>query len=62
MVLITVPYSEVSWGRDMAEFIWHWTTSSNNRVYTRQADVAEQAMKKGFLVIGTRPRPRVFRG
>ena len=46
----------------MVEFVWHWTTRSNNRVYTRQADVAERAMKEGFLVIGIRPRPRVFRG
>jgi len=35
----------------MAEFIWHWT-KDNTKVYTTQVDLAEQAMKDGFFVMG----------
>jgi hypothetical protein len=40
----------------MAEFIWHWT-KENKKIYTTQVDLAEQAMKDGFFVMGTIVRP-----
>ena len=40
----------------MSEFIWHWT-QENKKIYTMQVDVAEQAMKKGFFVMGARVYP-----
>lgn len=45
----------------MTEFIWRWKTDNNNVVYTRQADVAEQALQDGFFVMGLRAKPRVYR-
>jgi hypothetical protein len=40
----------------MAEFIWHWT-KENTKIFTTQIDIAEQAMKEGFFVMGARLRP-----
>jgi hypothetical protein len=40
----------------MAEFIWHWT-KGNKKVYTTQVDVAEKALKDGFLVMGAFVNP-----
>lgn len=44
----------------MYEFIWHWT-DGNKKVYTRKTDVAEKAMKNGFLVMGMKARPDIIR-
>jgi len=44
----------------MAEFIWHWT-KGNRKIYTRRIDIAEKAMKEGFLVMGIRKKPIVYR-
>jgi len=44
----------------MAEFIWHWT-KGNQKIYTKKTEVAEQAMHDGFLVMGLREKPRVFK-
>jgi len=48
------------WGRKMTEFIWHWT-KGNNKIYTRMTDVAEKAMNEGFLVMGVKEKPHIFR-
>jgi len=40
----------------MTEFIWHWT-KGNKKIYTMQIDLAEQAMKEGFFVMGARVNP-----
>jgi hypothetical protein len=40
----------------MSEFIWHWT-KGNKKIYTTQIDLAEQAMKDGFFVMGARVNP-----
>ncbi len=39
----------------MQEFIWHWT-QDNKKIFTQQTERAEQALKKGFLVMGTQVR------
>jgi hypothetical protein len=44
----------------MTEFIWHWK-KGNKKIYTRKEDIAEQAMKDGFLVMGIRKKPVIFR-
>ena len=44
----------------MAEFIWHWT-KGNQKIYTRKTDVAEKAMQEGFLVMGLKEKPHIFR-
>ena len=43
----------------MTEFIWHWT-KGNKKIYTKRTDVAERAMKEGFLVMGIKERPHIL--
>lgn len=43
----------------MVDFIWYWDKGSI-RVYTRKMDLAEDAMKRGFLIFGKMIKPRVF--
>ncbi len=45
----------------MSEFLWHWTKGERT-IYTRRTDIAEQAMKDGYLVMGTRKKPIIYRG
>jgi hypothetical protein len=40
----------------MSEFIWHWT-KGNKKIYTTQVDIAEQALRVGFFVMGARVNP-----
>ena len=44
----------------MTEFIWHWT-KGNQKIYTRKTDIAEKAMKEGFLVMGLKEKTHIFR-
>lgn len=44
----------------MYEFIWHWT-NGNKKIFTRKLEVAEKAMKEGFLVLGKKEKPRIFK-
>jgi len=44
----------------MADFIWQWT-KGNKKIYTRSNDVAEKAMQDGFLVMGIKEKPHIFR-
>jgi len=44
----------------MVEFIWHWT-KGNQKIYTRKTDIAEKAMREGFLVMGLKEKPHIFR-
>ena len=44
----------------MSEFIWHWT-NGNKRIYTKNTEVAEKAMKEGMLVMGTRLKPNIVK-
>ena len=51
----------IPWGEAMSEFIWCWTKGST-KVYTRNVKIAEQAMKKGLLVMGIKAPSRVMKG
>ncbi|MFW6120008.1 MAG: hypothetical protein ACOC80_03790 [Petrotogales bacterium] len=44
----------------MYEFVWHWN-KGNKKIYTRRTDVAEKAMKEGFLVMGIKAKPHIFK-
>jgi len=44
----------------MSEYIWHWT-NGNSKVYTKNTEVAEKAMKEGMLVMGKRVKPNIIR-
>jgi hypothetical protein len=44
----------------MTEFIWHWT-KGKHKIYTRKTDIAENAMKEGFLVMGLKEKTHVFK-
>lgn len=47
-----------SWGREMSEFIWYWT-KGERRIYTRNMEIAEKALKDGMLVMGMRVKPSI---
>jgi len=44
----------------MSEFIWSWT-KGNHKIYTRQVDLAEQAMKEGFSVMAFKAKPHIYK-
>jgi len=44
----------------MSEFIWHWT-NGNNKIYTKNTEVAEKAMKEGMLVMGHKVKPNIVK-
>ena len=44
----------------MTEFIWYWS-KGNTKIYTKNPDVAEKAMKEGNLVLGMRPKPSIVK-
>ena len=44
----------------MTEFVWYWT-KGNSKVYTRNTEVAEKAMKEGMLVMGAKAKPNIVR-
>ncbi len=42
----------------MPEFMWQWTDGAI-KVFTTKVEVAEKALREGFLVIGVRaPQPK----
>lgn len=53
--------SAQAWGEEMAEFLWYWERG-NIRIYTKNRNLAEEAMRKGFLIFGKRVKPKVFFG
>jgi len=44
----------------LSEFVWHWT-KGNRKIYTKNTDIAEKAMKDGMLVMGMRIKPSIQR-
>lgn len=44
----------------MSEFIWHWR-EGNKKIFTKKTDIAEEAMKNGFLVMGMKAKPNIIR-
>jgi hypothetical protein len=44
----------------MSEFVWYWT-KGNRKVYTKNTEIAEKAMKEGMLVMGKRIKPSIIR-
>ena len=47
-------------GEKMAEFIWYWS-KGNSKVYTKNTEVAEKAMKEGKLVMGMKIKPDIIK-
>lgn len=47
-------------GENMSEYIWYWKRG-NSKVYTKNTDVAEKAMKDGMLVMGMRVKPTIMK-
>lgn len=47
-------------GEIMTEFIWYWS-NGNSKIYTKNTEVAEKAMKKGMLVMGMKVRPNIIK-
>jgi hypothetical protein len=47
-------------GEKMSEFIWYWTIG-NNKVYTKNTDVAEKAMKEGKFIMGMKVKSSIIK-
>jgi len=58
--LLSLNCNTIIVGEIMTEFIWYWT-KGNSKVYTRQTEVAEEAMKNGLLVLGKRVKPNIIK-
>jgi hypothetical protein len=44
----------------MSEFVWYWTKGSS-KVYTKNTEVAEKALKDGMLVMGMKLKPSIVK-
>jgi hypothetical protein len=44
----------------MSEFIWYWN-KGNKKIYTKNTDVAEKAMKEGNLIMGMKIKPKIIK-
>ena len=47
-------------GEKMSEFVWYWT-KGNSKVYTKNTEVAEKAMKEGKFVLGMKIKPNIIK-
>jgi len=44
----------------MSEFIWYWN-KGNKKVFTKNTEVAEKAMKDGIFVMGKKIKPNIIK-
>jgi hypothetical protein len=44
----------------MSEFVWYWT-KGNSKIYTKNTEVAEKAMRDGMLVMGMKIKPSILK-
>jgi hypothetical protein len=44
----------------MSEFIWYWT-KGNSKIYTKNSEIAQRAMKEGKLVMGMKVKPKIVK-
>ena len=44
----------------MSEIVWYWT-KGNSKIFTRNTEAAEEAMKKGMLIMGKKVKPNIVR-
>ena len=59
-VLFAMLHIVNSRGREMSDFIWYWN-KGNKKVFTRNSEVAERAMKDGSFVMGKKIRPNIVK-
>ena len=44
----------------MSEFIWYWN-KGNKKIFTKNIDVAEKAMKEGNFIMGMKIKPKTIK-
>jgi len=44
----------------MSEYMWYWN-NGNNKIYTRNTEVAEKAMKDGMFVMARKIKPNILK-
>ena len=44
----------------MTQLIWYWS-KRNSKIFTKKKDIAEKAMKEGFLVIGKKIKSNIIK-
>jgi len=59
-VLFAVLRIICSRGREMSDFIWYWN-KGNKKVFTKNTEVAEKAMRDGIFVMGKKIKPNIIR-
>jgi hypothetical protein len=57
---IACGYRLESTGEIMSEIVWYWT-NGNNKIFTKNTEVAEEAMKKGMLIMGKKAKPNIVK-
>lgn len=50
----------LSVGEKMTDFIWCWN-KGNKKIFTKNTDVAERAMKDGLLVMGKKTKSNIIK-
>lgn len=43
-------------GESMSDFVWYWT-EGDSKIYTKNIEFAEKAMKEGILIMGMKIKP-----
>ncbi|MBN2603214.1 MAG: hypothetical protein JXA91_03670 [Candidatus Thermoplasmatota archaeon] len=46
--------------KEITDYIWHWT-NGNSKIFTRRNDVAEEAIKNGFVVLVKKTKHNIIR-
>jgi hypothetical protein len=46
-------------GESMSDFVWYWTEGSS-KIYTKNIELAEKAMKEGILIMGFKSNPNII--
>jgi hypothetical protein len=44
----------------MSEIVWYWT-KGNSKIFTKNTEVAEEAMKNGMLIMGKKVKPNIVK-
>jgi len=44
----------------MSNFVWSWT-KGNTKIFTKNIEVAEKAMKEGILIMGTKIKSNIIK-
>lgn len=44
----------------MSDFIWQWK-NGDRKIYTKKDELAEEAMREGYFVMGIKAKPNIIK-